>query len=251
MDEDRERREIERQGAGEITSVLAENFESKFPESRTSVAGLEGGLLAGLVLLVPVFATLFAKGARLGVAVARQEVGRIPLSSWAVVEALALDWAGERPDIVLGVIQTTTTRMIRREMSAFYRLEETMPQLRARLRRHFGAERAARIATTETTRVFAEASMISYENSGIQQMQWFTANDDRVCPICAPLGGLKFLDGAAIPAREEVQERRGVVTTVRGQFIHPGGLGAAGRYSGMPYQLPAHVKCRCRAAPVN
>ena len=250
MNEDRERSKLERQGAGEIAAVLMDDFERNFPTSRTSTVGLEAALLAGLPALIPALDGLFVGVAALGVMVARQEVLGAPVTSWATVEFLASDWARRQPDIVMAVLHRTTSGMIRKEMAAFLANGETIPQLRQRLQRYFDVNRARRIATTETTRVFAEASTISYEQVGIPEVQWMTANDDRVCPICAPLGGLKFLDGSAIPAREALQEARAVIAPTRGRFVHPGGLGNAGAYDGMTFFPPAHVLCRCRIRPV-
>jgi hypothetical protein len=71
------------------------------------------------------------------------------------------------------------------------------------------------------------------------------------CPICAPLGGLMFSDGAAQPASIEQQDTGGVMASIDGGFVHPGGLGAAGKFAGRAYQEPpAHPRCRCSMRPV-
>jgi len=75
-------------------------------------------------------------------------------------------------------------------------------------------DRAARIAVTETTRIYAESERTAAEaNPNIVYIVWQTASDEIVCPICAPL------EGARIP---------------KGQRTFPGG-----------YYPPAHVNCRC------
>ena len=59
----------------------------------------------------------------------------------------------------------------------------------------FGETRAARIAVTETTRVFALANDIYAQELRAEYpdvdviKQWYTNNDDRVCAICGPLNG--------------------------------------------------------------
>lgn len=58
----------------------------------------------------------------------------------------------------------------------------------------YGRGRAERIAVTETTRMaeIAERSAMGVlKNAGVAvQRMWQTAEDDRVCPICAPLNDL-------------------------------------------------------------
>jgi SPP1 gp7 family putative phage head morphogenesis protein len=61
----------------------------------------------------------------------------------------------------------------------------------------FGNNRALRIAVTETTRIYAEATQI-YANELVKEYpgfkvikRWYTNVDDRVCPICAPLDGME------------------------------------------------------------
>jgi SPP1 gp7 family putative phage head morphogenesis protein len=52
-----------------------------------------------------------------------------------------------------------------------------------------GADRASMIATTETTRAFAQGEIAQYSQMGITQMRWQTNNDELVCDICEPLNG--------------------------------------------------------------
>ena len=77
-------------------------------------------------------------------------------------------------------------------------------------------DRARVIAQTETTRVFAESRRLLFKQAGLKRIRWRTANDELVCPICAPLNGKTGrLDGVNHP-RE-----------------------------GRSYLPPAHVNCRC------
>lgn len=87
----------------------------------------------------------------------------------------------------------------------------------------FDARRAMSIAITETTRAYAlgqhEAGIeLKNEFPDIQVVKiWYTNNDDRVCPICAPLDGMtvKIDDGFSTEEGEGIMEP------------------------------PAHVNCRC------
>lgn len=79
----------------------------------------------------------------------------------------------------------------------------------------YGPNRAARIAATETTRVFAEGNREVWESTGlVEEMIWMTAEDDRVCEICGPLDGVSI---------------------------------GIGDIDAIP---PAHVNCRCWVKPV-
>jgi hypothetical protein len=83
----------------------------------------------------------------------------------------------------------------------------------------FGPERAKSIAITEATRAQFEGTRDTqselHKLGFTTQLVWFTVNDDRVCPICAPLHGVP----------ED----------------NPGG----GVWDGGITQ-PAHTGCRCR-----
>lgn len=88
----------------------------------------------------------------------------------------------------------------------------------------FGAGRAERIASTEVTRIFAEANQqAAMRNPDVTGFLLLTAADERVCPICGPLH----------------RQRR----PKDGEYIHPT-LGALGR-------PPFHVRCRCDETPVT
>lgn len=64
-----------------------------------------------------------------------------------------------------------------------------IPDLIDSLEPLFGEARAKRIAVTETTRVFDEGNRLARESAGIENEEFQTAADDRVCPICSPHNG--------------------------------------------------------------
>ena len=79
----------------------------------------------------------------------------------------------------------------------------------------FGRQRAEMIASTETTRLYAEGNMIAYRaDSTVEAVEWMTTGDDRVCEICGPLDG------------EQWEKRT--------SHEYP----------------PAHPRCRCWLAPI-
>ena len=83
--------------------------------------------------------------------------------------------------------------------------------------------------------------------------QWRTGNDDLVCEICAPLGGVEFGDEGAEPVDLEEQwahGARGEVVDGNAFFVHPGGSSTAGSHAGEIYEIPpAHERCRCEVVP--
>ena len=90
----------------------------------------------------------------------------------------------------------------------------------------FGAARAERIATTETTTAYYEGGRIFQEEltatTGLQSIAvWRTNRDGRVCPICAPRHNT-----ARYPGPTQAATGRG--------FEH-----------GWETPPPAHVNCRC------
>jgi hypothetical protein len=81
----------------------------------------------------------------------------------------------------------------------------TIRQISERLERMFSPSRAERIAITETTRAVVEgerAYVSELERATGQRMIpiWMTANDELVCPICAPRNEKPITNGEYPPA---------------------------------------------------
>ena len=79
--------------------------------------------------------------------------------------------------------------------------------------------RAERIARTEIIRAHAEGQLDSLERMGLEEVgvavEWNTAGDSRVCPLCQPMEGVTF----------SLQKARGLI--------------------------PRHPNCRCAFVPAN
>lgn len=89
-----------------------------------------------------------------------------------------------------------------------------LPQLIAAMEDVFGPERATRVAVTEVTRIYAEATRAAaLANPTTTLLRWDSVADSLVCPICGPLHG-RVIDKRA--------------------RTFPGG-----------FFPPAHVSCRC------
>ncbi len=89
----------------------------------------------------------------------------------------------------------------------------------------FNEQRAMRVAVTEVTQAYSEGERLyttqlqeRYPTLQIVRV-WYTNNDDRVCPICAPLNGMQI----------------GVDSGWSGEGADPEGLVGP----------PAHPACRC------
>lgn len=82
-----------------------------------------------------------------------------------------------------------------------------------------GITRARLIARTEIIRAHAEGQLDALERLGVEEVgvmvEWSTAGDDRVCPLCQPLEGVVF----------KLKEARGLI--------------------------PRHAQCRCAHIPAN
>lgn len=82
-----------------------------------------------------------------------------------------------------------------------------------------GAAKARVIARTEIVRAHAEGQLDALETLGVTEVgvmvEWSTAGDDRVCPLCAPLDGVVL----------KLREARGII--------------------------PRHPMCRCSWIPAN
>jgi len=185
-----------------------------------------------------------------------------------LVHRAAADWArNESPKIIGSMNQFTggelydamlewfqagkSIRELTDAVADWIESGKPLPELIDRLTPVFGHARAELIATTEVTRAYAEGNLQSWNQiqreTGLTIVkQVTTANDEKVCPICAPLGGLIFSPDGALPQSAEYQEQNGVQAGLNDPFVHPGGSGAAAGFKGTTYNAPPfHPRCRC------
>lgn len=152
---------------------------------------------------------------------------RSGLDAWQATNTGVIDWVNQyytgAAGDALGSIPSLN-RVTREEVGRLVNLWQTgdlpggpqlgLPDLIASMESSFGAERGARIAVTETTRVFAESTRAAaIANPAVTMLRWGTARDEIVCPICGPFDGQ---------------------TITKYQRAFPGG-----------YFPPAHPNCRC------
>lgn len=179
----------------------------------------------------------------LGVSVALEQFDNVGYGfDYTLVNAGARNWARRYTDDLLAQLNTTNDKIVGEAVARWIDNGEPLSALEMDLRPYFGRQRAQMIASTEVTRAYAEANRIAYEQSGVvETLEWRTANDERVCPICGPLGGIAAENvGTEQPKLGGGGNAR---TSVRNpQFQHPNGM-----VYGLP---PAHPRCRCWIVPV-
>ena len=160
------------------------------------------------------------ESADLGVAVAVEQFDSIGFAfDWTLANEAARDWADRHAGELISGVNATTKRNVQRSVAAWVDNGEPLSALVSELETTFGRKRAQLIASTEVTQAYAEANRLSYLESGVvDTVEWRTANDERVCPICGPLHGKT--DDAERPDFDGV---------------------------GIP---PAHPRCRCWIVPV-
>lgn len=141
-----------------------------------------------------------------------------------IIAPLASTYANQASFNVAWGVSQSSERYLQGAISSWIDSGAPLKELQAELSKYWAPYRAKAIATTEVTRVFAEANIMIWRESGyVEGKKWQTARDELVCPICRPL-------------HEQTIE-------LDGGFSNPvGGLG--------PTAPPAHVNCRCWIQPV-
>lgn len=264
--DDAERAEIERRATRQIGAGLAGLWDAIRPESDEDVPLMEQRLTDALTALRDVVYQALRPAVLLGVSAARRAVdgallgasqslsmthgGRKDLGiDWTLVALYALEWLDTYSFDLIRELDATQREALRGAIQRWAQnglplsdLVDELVQLGV-----FGRERAELIASTEVTRAYAQGQIRAWQESGVvRQMRWNTVNDERVCPICGPLGGLEFGEDGTLPGSIGQQLANGIVTELGEPFVHPGGAGRAGRFEGQVYDAPpAHPRCRC------
>jgi len=156
-------------------------------------------------------------------------------------------------DLVGGINNTSRTQLQNAISAWLEQSPREIDDLTESVAAIFGEARAENIAVTEVTRAISTGQEMAWREINRQYgediivgRQWLTANDDRVCAICAPLGGLIFNEEGPVPTNREAQMTGAITAALGAPFIHPGGGGNAGKYAGQEFpQQPAHPRCRC------
>lgn len=269
-----ERKRLEAEGADSLARVFRRLLRLVVPpgstvETLTTEVAVQR-LHEHQDLLRDALVELMTRTALMGAGVGIQQVeqilgtrkqANIGLANWDLVNQAVLAWllgsgdgfgTGYADGVTISIVRTSEEH-IRTAIGEWVRnglpLSALVDSLEAWT---FSRDRAEMVATTEVTRAYARGNLEAWRASGVVTgMSWRTANDERVCPICAPLGGLEFSPDGAEPVSREEQRQEAQRAELDGEFQHPGGPGAAGRFQGQAFELPpAHPRCRCWVVPL-
>ena len=127
-------------------------------------------------------------GASSGVDLLPKEVAGIV--NWNVFNSAAIEYLNNYNLTTLYGISETTRKQVARAINQWILSGQPLSVLENTLAPIFGDLRAAQIAATEVTRIFAEGNQLAWMSSGVVTgNRWQTARDERVCFICGPLHG--------------------------------------------------------------
>lgn len=168
------------------------------------------------------------EAADLGVKATVAQFGSVGFGfNWLMANEKARQWAETHSMQLVTDIDETTKRHVRQQIAQWIDNGEPLSALSKELEVIFGKQRATLIASTEVTRAYAQANKIAYHASGVvEQVEWRTARDERVCPVCGPLHtkhapidtGFEQIDGGFPPAHPHC--RCWIVPVVSTQHLH-------------------------------
>ena len=113
----------------------------------------------------------------------------------AVINASVVNFTKTYTTMWLAELEATTRDRLRAAVVSWQQGglgTQGLPDLVQAIEPLFGKGRAARIAQTETTRVFDLGNKASHESAGIEEEEWQTAQDDLVRPEHQALHGKVF-----------------------------------------------------------
>jgi HK97 family phage portal protein len=138
-----------------------------------------------------------------------------------------------------GNVNETTLEAIRQQLANGMQFDESLDQLKERIKEVFDQAndvRAEMIARTETTRISNMASELVYKRAGIKFKEWVTARDDATCQWCEPMDGERIAVGEVFfKLGDTFEGNQGGTLEVN--------------YSNVEGP-PLHPNCRCGLGPV-
>ena len=123
---------------------------------------------------------------------ARQAVALGLSVDWELVNAAVLRIIPAYTDAWWKMLAKTTRTQLRVAIEANIAAGAPLKSLIRDITPLFGKQRAALIASTEVTRLYTEGNLAAYKASGVQRVEWRTAMDDRVDPLCQALSGKRW-----------------------------------------------------------
>jgi len=153
-------------------------------------------------------------------------------------------------------LNATTRKSVVRMIEDWLRSGESLSSLETQLGTILGSRRAAMIAITEVTRIFAEGNLMLWRATGVVTSKvWRTARDERVCPLCGPLDGVVVSMESNFTQDAELVGASSQMKALLGARWSPElGMRRAQnmfKWNSSEVQAPPrHVNCRCWLAPV-
>jgi hypothetical protein len=159
---------------------------------------------------------LLRESAGRGVRVTAEKLAQVAVGvNWQLANEAARAWAQTYSYELVSLLNDNSRRMLQDAVSQWIESGAALDALIEEIGRVFGPVRGEMIAVTEATRAYAEGSFTAYEQAGfnrrppvedrppahvrcrcwvslleadpgIWEYVWLTAQDELVCPICAP-----------------------------------------------------------------
>lgn len=109
-----------------------------------------------------------------------------PLVNVEAFNGIASTYARQYRHTLINRINDTTQEGAQRTVFEWMQDNTDTLTLAALLALLFSDARARMIARTEVTRIFALGAAAVWQTVGVRKVRWNTAQDERVCPVCAP-----------------------------------------------------------------
>ena len=204
------RMELERQFAGDLEPALRDQMNDLIPPTASDqqVQAAPSQVNATSEPVRHVLRRYLQQGAELGVSVAFDQMQTIGMAfDWTLAHTAAAHWASTYSYQLIQGMNDTTRAQLQIAIDEWFKDATSLGMLRDQLAPTFGPKRAQLIASTETTRSAYMGSIESYRQSGVvQEVEWVTVNDEKVCAICGPHDGERaslgstWSNGDTIPA---------------------------------------------------
>lgn len=154
------------------------------------------------------------------------------------------EYVSKIPKKVVSDVSEETEKQVRASLAQGLRDNKTTNELSADINEVLGLRaqaRAQRIARTESVRTATFGKIDAWRQSGVVVgKEWYTSQDERVCPTCGPLDGKKYYlgdilykDGEDIPAGKKADGTQ-ITSSAYGDIAGP----------------PIHANCRCDLLPL-
>lgn len=141
--------------------------------------------------LLPIMLTILASGMDGGIEALPNNIQ--PLVNPTMFNQAAFNYAQQYRYNQIKGITDTTRQQVQSTLAEWIKSGQSLDVLEQQISVIFGDARAAAIAATEVTRIFAEANALAWKSTGfVDKVRFNTAEDDRVCPYCSPLDGNEY-----------------------------------------------------------